>query len=226
MEPIAPALLGSRFTADGTEWEKEVVLPAQVGFTLDRKHLIIRYFEREHSTEIPKGVVTADLLRDALAEAQITPSDEEVAAWVASMNTALHSDRSFKRGSEIRPRKKQWLWLPYLPLREVTLLAGDGGVGKSRLSWRIATHVTTGEAFPDDWKPTAASQPTHLSCQPRTRPTRRSSPRWKPRAPTWSAASFETSSSARIWPSTITASRSSGGRRISTHRGSCSWTPW
>ena len=43
----------------------------------------------------------------------------------------------------------EWLWYPYLPLNEVTLLDGDGGVGKTAMMLRIAHDLIEGAMMPN-----------------------------------------------------------------------------
>ena len=45
-------------------------------------------------------------------------------------------------------REIEWLWWPFVPLREVTLLFGDGGVGKSSVIVDMAARVGAGRAWP------------------------------------------------------------------------------
>lgn len=53
--------------------------------------------------------------------------------------------RSFKE------RKITWLWHPYLPRGEVTLLDGDGGVGKTTMMLRIAFDAMMGGEMPNEY---------------------------------------------------------------------------
>jgi hypothetical protein len=46
----------------------------------------------------------------------------------------------------------RWLWFPYLPLNEVTLVDGDGGVGKTAMMLRIAKELIEGGAAPNGQK--------------------------------------------------------------------------
>jgi hypothetical protein len=49
----------------------------------------------------------------------------------------------------IEPKEQTWLWNKRIPKRGVTIVAGDGGVGKSVMVVDICTRVTTGTEFPD-----------------------------------------------------------------------------
>lgn len=44
----------------------------------------------------------------------------------------------------------EWLWKGRIPLGELTILGGNGGLGKSWLAADIAARVSTGTAWPDD----------------------------------------------------------------------------
>lgn len=50
--------------------------------------------------------------------------------------------------ADVEAEEVNWLWFPYLPLAESTLLAGDGGVGKSYVAMAIAAAITRGWALP------------------------------------------------------------------------------
>ena len=51
--------------------------------------------------------------------------------------------------SSYKPKKKNWRWKNKIPRRAVTIVSGDGDVGKSTLMTTIAAHVTLGTDFPD-----------------------------------------------------------------------------
>lgn len=51
--------------------------------------------------------------------------------------------------NEIQPEVTQWLWEPFLPLGEMTLIQGNPGVGKSQLSLDIAMRVAMGLPWPE-----------------------------------------------------------------------------
>lgn len=52
------------------------------------------------------------------------------------------------RLADVESEQVEWLWEDYLPQKELTLLAGDGGVGKSYLAMAICKAVTLGQALP------------------------------------------------------------------------------
>ncbi len=50
---------------------------------------------------------------------------------------------------EVEPEEYEWLWPGRFPMRTVSLIAGDGGAGKSTLTGALATTITTGGCWPD-----------------------------------------------------------------------------
>lgn len=50
--------------------------------------------------------------------------------------------------SDVEEEQTDWLWEPYIPLGEITILEGDGGKGKSFLTMEIASALTTGRPLP------------------------------------------------------------------------------
>lgn len=49
--------------------------------------------------------------------------------------------------SQIKPKQQEWFWPGVIPLNNVTLFAGDGGVGKSTMLLDLIAKTTTGEEF-------------------------------------------------------------------------------
>lgn len=48
------------------------------------------------------------------------------------------------RMSDVQPEEVAWLWYPYIPLRKLTILEGDPGLGKTFLALKVAAKVTNG----------------------------------------------------------------------------------
>lgn len=67
--------------------------------------------------------------------------------------------RSFKE------RKITWLWYPYLPRGEVTLLDGDGGVGKTTMMLRIAFDAMMGGEMPNDYTMRGGAKVLYISLE-------------------------------------------------------------
>jgi len=53
------------------------------------------------------------------------------------------------RGTDIQARPIDWLWPEYLPKGMLTILAGEGGAGKSTIAFSLAATITTGGFWPD-----------------------------------------------------------------------------
>ena len=51
---------------------------------------------------------------------------------------------------EIEPKERLWLWRNYIPLGEITLIAGIQGIGKSILTTDMVARITTGRKWPDN----------------------------------------------------------------------------
>jgi len=59
-----------------------------------------------------------------------------------------------RKAANIIPEPTFWLWKPYIPAGEITILDGDPGVGKSSATLDMATRVTLGKSFPGHFEPT------------------------------------------------------------------------
>ena len=54
--------------------------------------------------------------------------------------------------SNVRPRKVDWLWYPYIPYGKLTVLQGDPGDGKSTFILQIAALLSKGLQMPDGYR--------------------------------------------------------------------------
>lgn len=52
--------------------------------------------------------------------------------------------QGWTKASDVQVKKMEWLWEPYIPMGEITFLAGEPGVGKSTVAQAIATQTTLG----------------------------------------------------------------------------------
>jgi AAA domain len=51
--------------------------------------------------------------------------------------------------ADVQAKAINWLWQPRFAIGKVSVLAGDGGQGKSTILCDIASRVTTAERWPD-----------------------------------------------------------------------------
>ncbi len=57
----------------------------------------------------------------------------------------------YKYFSDVKQRKVDWLWYPYIPYGKLTILQGDPGEGKSTFMLNIAALISKGESMPDGY---------------------------------------------------------------------------
>jgi hypothetical protein len=92
--------------------------------------------------EVEKTV--CNLITKHLANSVVTEDE-------AGKNHEPHSgaELSISRFSEIQSREISWLWEGRFALGKITLLTGEGGVGKSMLTCDMAARISRGICFPD-----------------------------------------------------------------------------
>jgi putative DNA primase/helicase len=84
-----------------------------------------------------------------------TPKKAKVRKTFAASSAIGTPPAEFKRRAilqclnDVEAEEYEWLWYGRIPLRTVSLIAGDGGAGKSTLTGFLATVVTTGGSWPD-----------------------------------------------------------------------------
>jgi len=54
-----------------------------------------------------------------------------------------------ERPHKMTMKTTRWLWLNYIPLGRITILAGDPGIGKSQTSIDLVARITRGDSMPD-----------------------------------------------------------------------------
>jgi len=80
---------------------------------------------------------------------QVQQGDQtNVVAFPSSHRTDARRLRSYVM-ADIAPESVEWLWEPYVPMGETTLVQGDPGVGKSTLTLDLALRVAKGTPFPE-----------------------------------------------------------------------------
>ena len=55
---------------------------------------------------------------------------------------------SVKYYREVKAKKVEWLWYPYIPYGKITIIQGDPGEGKSTVAINLASIISNGEALP------------------------------------------------------------------------------
>ncbi|MDE6777778.1 MAG: AAA family ATPase, partial [Oscillospiraceae bacterium] len=63
------------------------------------------------------------------------------------------------RLSEVKPEKQEFLWNPYIPIGELTIMYAAGGTGKSFATVGIASDITTGHTLPRYGEQQATTNP-------------------------------------------------------------------
>ncbi|GAG15027.1 unnamed protein product, partial [marine sediment metagenome] len=58
-------------------------------------------------------------------------------------------DGGLRKLSDIEAKDVEWLWENHIPLGEITILAGDPGIGKSYFSYFLSAQVSIGGFWPD-----------------------------------------------------------------------------
>lgn len=51
--------------------------------------------------------------------------------------------------SSMEVQDVKWIWNGYIPANKITILDGDGGIGKSLIVLDIMARLTTGDSMPD-----------------------------------------------------------------------------
>jgi hypothetical protein len=155
--PYVPAIIGARLTAEGTVGPRGMPLLDlwHLGLTLDRKQLVLRSPDGYLTFELPPRLasVTEKFIREAFEQAGVPEKGDEsiIAKCATGIRQTLKSDKAFRKASTVKPRRVSFLWNPYLPIGKATMLAGDGGSGKSVVSSELAATVSTGGKFPGEW---------------------------------------------------------------------------
>lgn len=67
----------------------------------------------------------------------------------------MENGNALIRLSEVGTRDVEWIWKDRIPRGALTLLDGDGNIGKSTLAMEIATAVSTGRPLPGHPEPTS-----------------------------------------------------------------------
>ena len=78
-------------------------------------------------------------------------------------NSEIFTEQKIKysiiRLSEVEPETQEFLWNPYLPIGEITIMYAAGGTGKSFATVGIASDITTGRTLPRYGNQQVATKP-------------------------------------------------------------------
>ena len=67
-----------------------------------------------------------------------------------------------KRLSDVQPTPIKFVWYPYIPIGEITIMFAAGGTGKSFLTCGIAADITAGRTLPNPYEPQTAIFPQNV----------------------------------------------------------------
>jgi AAA domain/Bifunctional DNA primase/polymerase, N-terminal len=111
-----------------------------------------RAFDRAVAVAVSEQVPSVPIVRfdgaEYVAGVDVVREAERIVEEAARERTAPESGRGrvrIQRASEITPMRAVWLWERRIPLGELTLLAGPGGLGKSTLLYDLAARITRGQ---------------------------------------------------------------------------------
>jgi hypothetical protein len=128
------------------------------------------YVVRIALPERPHGCVKYDW-NDALLDAHSDRAVERLRRAVLNApEFALPAGRALTTRTVNRFERKEidWMWCPFIPLGMITVLFGDGEVGKSSITLDIAARITQGTAWPrfgDDPKELAPRGSVLILCK-------------------------------------------------------------
>ncbi|MDE6708767.1 MAG: AAA family ATPase, partial [Oscillospiraceae bacterium] len=97
-----------------------------------------------------------DLLSDAIEKAKYysNPNNVDISDFEELIKDSLEIfpereiEYSVIRLSEVQPEPQEFLWNPYIPIGELTIMYAAGGTGKSFATVGIASDITTGHTLP------------------------------------------------------------------------------
>ena len=72
---------------------------------------------------------------------------------------------SVKYYREIKAKKVEWLWYPYIPYGKITIIQGDPGEGKSTVAINLASIISNGEVLPLEKEKTASKAVVYQNCE-------------------------------------------------------------
>lgn len=154
---INPILLIEAMRRAGTYVEG--VIPAISNFTHGLPPISADTLTKQYIPTLRQRTALRQLLRAfSLIEGQIRSggaSCDEVLTETGAQLEAIKKRAKFGAASlrvacmaDIEPETVAWLWFPFIPKRKLTIIEGDGGIGKSWLTCAIASAVSRGFGLP------------------------------------------------------------------------------
>lgn len=155
-EEINPLLLIEEMRRTGSYVEG--VMLAIGDFTHGLPPMSADTLTKQYIPTLRQRTASRQLLRAfSLIEEQIRggASSDEVLTEASAQLEAIKRRMSFSAASlrvacmaDIEPETVAWLWYPFIPKRKLTIIEGDGGIGKSWLTCAIASAITHGFGLP------------------------------------------------------------------------------
>ena len=105
---------------------------------------------------------TIERLLDATRKAEYYTDTSDFEEIIKDNSEAFPEKKikySIIRLSEVTPETQEFLWNPYLPIGEITIMYAAGGTGKSFATVGIASDITTGRTLPRYGSQQTAIQP-------------------------------------------------------------------
>lgn len=156
-EEINPVSLTEAMRRDGSYFEGVV---SQIGnFTYGLPSLSANTLSKQYIPTLRRHTALRQLLRVfARTEERILHGDgsaDEVLAEAAAQIEAIKRRAKFGAAglrvacmADVAPETVAWLWFPFIPIGKLTIIEGDGGIGKSWLMCAIASAVSHGRGLP------------------------------------------------------------------------------
>lgn len=128
-------------------------------------------FSPEQIYEID-SFINSFLFKEPLTEQEIESFSIRAKDYASDKPTIIYNDNynsdiDLICFDDIKYKKANWLWYPYLPLGRLVLIVGDPGTGKSYLTIDWASRVSRGDSFPyyDEVKALDIIQPAKVIFQ-------------------------------------------------------------
>ncbi len=96
----------------------------------------------------------AQRLGDAIQKAEIYTPELDKSEQASTGEQEI--EYTVKRLSDVQPKPLKFIWYPYIPLGEITIMFAAGGTGKSFLTCGIAADMTAGQSLPNPYEPPIA----------------------------------------------------------------------